>query len=156
MESDNPACTGFFPDPCISYTNCTGSGFVENWTESCCQPQAIRDTRLLYLIVIGCVGIVGTVCNVITVFTFIYLYCFGNRIKRNFNQNFAGITEDPVFFLILHLSICDLFYCIIGLPSHWIVYYNGYFPYYDWMCSYSAFFRHFIGNLPFYRIVSIF
>ena len=94
MESDNPACTGFVPDPCISYTNCTGSGFVKNWTESCCQPQAIRDTRVLYLIVIGCVGIVSTVCNVFTVFMFIYLYSFRERIKRNFNESFAGITED--------------------------------------------------------------
>ena len=143
MESQYPACAGFVPDPCISYTNCTGSGFVENWTELCCQPQSIQETKYFYLAVIGCIELVGTICNIITVFTFIYLYWFPERIKIKYNQDFA-MTKDPVFLLISHLSFCDLLYCIIGLSSYWSVYYYGFFPYSARLCMYSAFFRYFI------------
>ena len=139
-------CGGFIPQPCISYTNCTMSGFISNWTEFCCQPTSVKDTRAVMLSVIGIVGIIGTVCNIITISTFIYLYFFPQRIKQKFGQEFAMITNDPAFLLILHLSFCDLLYCISGLPTYWSVYYYGYYPYSEAMCKYSAVFRNTLGN----------
>ena len=146
MDRQELVCAGFVPNPCISYTNCTGSSFIPNWTEICCQPQSVKNTRYWMLFVIGAVGSIGTVCNIITISTFIYLYCFPERIKRKFGQEFS-MVRDPVFFLILHLSFCDLLYCVIGLPSFWMVYYHGYFPYSEEMCKYFGFFRKLIGNL---------
>ena len=98
------------------------------------------------LSVIGTVGIIGIVCNIITISTFLYLLCFPERIRRKFCQVFSALVEDPVFFLILHMSCCDLLYCIVGLPSYWSVYYNGYFPYSEAMCKYIAFFRNALGK----------
>ena len=135
----------FEPNQCLSYTNCTGSDFVQNWTEHCCQPQSIRKARHVILPVIGCIEVIGIVCNIIAILTFIYLYCFPKRIKRKFNQEFPALTEDPVFFLILHLSFCDLLYCIIGLSSYFIVFYYGYFPFSAWLCTHTAFLRYTIG-----------
>ena len=134
------------PQPCISYTNCTMSGFIHNWTEYCCQPESVKSTRTVILSVIGFVGITGTVCNIITISSFFYLYFFNQRIKRKFGQDFKSITEDPVFFLILHLSICDLLYCVFGLPTYWDVYYYGYYPHSESMCRYAAFFRNSLGE----------
>eukprot|EP00092_Neocalanus_flemingeri_P046236 GFUD01051994.1.p1 GENE.GFUD01051994.1~~GFUD01051994.1.p1 ORF type:complete len:371 (-),score=35.09 GFUD01051994.1:296-1408(-) len=154
MEGDREVCDGFAPNPCVSYTNCTGSAFIANWTEVCCQPMAVKNTRYAMLSVIGLVGIVGTVCNIITISTFIYLYFFAERIKKKFGHEFA-MVKDPVFFLILHLSFCDLLYCIFGLPSYWIVHYHGYFPYSEEMCKYSAFTRNVLAYADFNTLALI-
>ena len=141
------SCEGFDPDPCLSYSNCTQSDYIGNWTEICCQPEEVKDSRYFMLSVIGGVATVGAVCNFITISTFIYLYCFPERIKKKFCQEFSMI-KDPVFFLILNLSICDFLYCVIGLPSYWIIYYYGYFPFSERMCKYFGFFRKLIGDDP--------
>ena len=133
-------------DPCISYTNCTGSDFVRNWTEHCCQPGSIRNIKVYILSVIGCVGAIGIICNTINFFTFIYLFCCKKRIKHKFGQDFSMITEDPVVFLILHLGLCDLLYCVIGLPSYWTFFYFGFFPYSERLCTILAFLRYTIGR----------
>ena len=139
-------CRGFVPQPCFSYTNCTLSGFIHNWTEYCCQPESVRSTRTPMLSVIGFVGITGIVCNMVTIFSFLYLYFFHQRIKTKFGQDFKSITDDPVFFLILNLSVCDLLYCVVGLPSYWDMYYYGYYPYSESMCKYTVFIRDSLGN----------
>ena len=145
MDVTSRVCSGFVPEPSFSYTNCTGSGFIPNWTEFCCQPLAVRDFQYPMLSLIGVVGIGGVVCNTITILTFIYLCCCKERIRRKFGHDFS-MVKDPVFYLILHLSFCDLLFCIFGLPSYWIVYYNGYFPFSDNICKFSAFFRNIIGS----------
>ena len=155
FESSLPdECEGFVPQPCISYINCTMTEFRPNWTEFCCQPTSVRNTRSFMLSVLGIVIFTGTVCNIITILTFFYLYFFPQRIKRKFNQEFT-MTEDPVFLLILHLSICDFLHCIAGLPTYWSVYYYGYFPYSDNMCKYSAFFRNTIAFADFSTLAVI-
>ena len=143
LDQDS-VCAGFVPQPCISYANCKASGFIANWTEFCCQPQKVKENQYWMLSVIAVVGIVGTVCNIIAIFTFLYLYVFPERIKKKFGQEFS-MTKDPVFFLILHLSVCDLLYCISGLPTYWDVYYYGFYPYSEDMCKYFGFLRNFIG-----------
>ena len=146
MDTTNEVCLGFVADPYNSYSNCTGSGFISNWTEFCCQPLAVQEMRYLMLPVIGVVGIVGVICNIITIITFIYLCCFQERIKMKFGHEFS-MVRDPVFYLILHLSVCDLLFCICGLPSYWIVYYYGYFPLSEDICKFSAFVRNIIGKM---------
>ena len=106
------------------------------------------------LSIIGMVGVVGTFCNILTISTFGYLYFFPVRIKEKFGQEFA-MTKDPVFLLILHLSFCDLLYCVSGLPTYWDVYYHGYYPHSHAMCQYSAFFRNTIAYADFHTIALI-
>ena len=147
-------CDGFVPQSCTPFINCTGSEFISNWTEFCCQPEAVKNTRYWMLSIIGMVGVVGTFCNILTICTFGYLYFFPVRIKKKFGQEFA-MTKDPVFLLILHLSLCDLLYCLSGLPTYWDVYYHGYYPYSHAMCQYSAFFRNTIAYADFHTIALI-
>ena len=120
-------CENFVPQLCISNIS---TGFMSNCTEFCCQPLPVRNASVYMLSIIGIVGIIGTIFNIMTICTFLYLYYFPLRIKRKFNQEFT-MTEDPVLFLILHLSLCDLLHCIFGPPTFWIVYYHGHFPYSD-------------------------
>ena len=153
-EAPQDVCRGFVPQPCISYTNCTMTGFIPNWTEFCCQPTPVKNTRELMLSVLGVVGIIGTICNIIAISTFLYIYFFPQRIRRKFNQEFT-MTQDPVFFFILHLSVCDLLHCVIGLPTYWSVYYYGYYPYSMDVCKYMAFFRNSIATADFITLALI-
>ena len=146
MAAQTEVCTGFIPNPSISYTNCTMSWFISNWTECCCQPIVVKNTKFLILSIISILGIIGTVCNIISISSFLYLYSFPERIRIKFGQEFSMLTKDPVFLIILHLSFCNLLYCIGCLPSYWIEYYYGYYPYSQAMCKFSAFFRISIGN----------
>eukprot|EP00092_Neocalanus_flemingeri_P021312 GFUD01023099.1.p1 GENE.GFUD01023099.1~~GFUD01023099.1.p1 ORF type:complete len:371 (-),score=49.39 GFUD01023099.1:60-1172(-) len=154
MMSSDKICDGFVPQTCTSYTNCTGSGFISNWTEFCCQPESVKSTRYWMLSIIGTVGSLGTVCNILTISTFMYLYFFPQRIKKKFGEEFF-MSKDPAFFLILHLSFCDLLYCVCGLPTFWDVYYNGYYPYSEEMCKYGAFFRNTIALADFHTVACI-
>eukprot|EP00092_Neocalanus_flemingeri_P002879 GFUD01003078.1.p1 GENE.GFUD01003078.1~~GFUD01003078.1.p1 ORF type:complete len:322 (+),score=42.73 GFUD01003078.1:112-966(+) len=65
------------------------------------------------------------------------------------------MVSDPVFFLILHLSFCDLLYCLIGLPSYWSVYYYGYYPFSEELCKYFGFFRKLIAYADFNTLALI-
>ena len=147
-------CEGFVPQACPSFINCTGSQFIPNWTDVCCQPESVKDTRYWMLSIVGVVGIAGTICNIITISTFVYLYFFSARIKKKFGLEF-GLTKDPVFLLILHLSFCDLLYCVSGLPTYWDVYYNGYYPHSHDMCKYTAVFRNTIGYIRVYIYMNL-
>ena len=146
MTKSGNLCNEFVPQSCTSFINCTGSEFISNWTDACCQPEGVRSTRYWMLSIVGTIGIVGTLCNILTISTFMYLYVFPERIKRKFGREYS-MTKDPAFLLILHLSFCDLLYCVSGLPTYWDVYYNGYYPHSHAMCKYTAFFRNTIGKI---------
>ena len=110
-------CESIDPKHCISFVNCTGSSFIPNWTDRCCQLQSVKDARVWILSIIGIISTVGTKCNILTISTFAYLYFFPQRIRRKFGQEFS-MTRDPAFLLILHLSFCDtvwLVYLLIGM-----------------------------------------
>ena len=87
METTKEVCVGFDLDPCVSYTNCTESGFISYWTELCCQPVALRKTHFWMLSVIGVIGVIGIICNSITIITFSYLCCFTEQLRRSFAKS---------------------------------------------------------------------
>ena len=131
---------------CVSFTNCTQSQFIVSWTEGCCQPKPLQDLRILILFFIGTIGIVGVICNAVTLSTFFYLFICNKRIKLLYNQDFDSITQDPVFFFIFNLLTCDFLYCLIGLYFIWISHFYGYFPHSLEMCKYTAFARYCLGE----------
>ena len=133
-------------ESCTSFIDCTGSNFIPNWTEICCQPESVKSVRFIVLPIIGIVGVIGIISNLITISTFLYLYFFQKRIKTVFKQEFS-IVKDPIFFFLLHLSVCDLLYCFIGLPTYWDVFFYGYYPYSHKMCMYFASARNTIGKI---------
>ena len=129
----------------VSYTNCTSDAFVPNWTELCCQPEVVKDWQNIYVTAMSFFIILGSLSNMTTILSFLYLLIFFKRIQRIFSQTFS-MTKDPVFFLILNLSVCDLLYCTVGLVPHWLVYYYQYFPLSNTLCKYTAVIRTIAGK----------
>ena len=134
-------CEGIIPQPCFSYINCTTTGFKANWTEFCCQPIQVKETKVVMLSILGIVGTIGIIFNGMTIITFLYMYCFPQRIKVKFNQEFT-ITQDFI-------------HCIFGLPTFWTVYNNGYFPYSIKAWKYSALFTNSIADADFITLAWI-
>lgn len=151
-EADDPQCDQFRPQIFESYANCTASGFVSGWTEHCCQPKNVRGIRVGMLFVIGTVTLMGIIVNIFSIFTLLYLTTCRDRIRRKFGQD---LSFKPVFLLTLHLSICDLLYCLIGLPNFWDVYYYGYYPYSHEMCKLATFARFSIAYADFATLALI-
>ena len=129
----------------VSYTNCTIDEFDPNWTELCCQRKAVKDLQIINVTMMSFFIMLGSLSNMATIFSFLYLLIFFKRIQRIFSQTFS-ITKDPVFFLILNLSVCDLIYCTVGLAPHWLVYYYQYFPLSNTLCKYTAVIRTIAGK----------
>jgi len=141
---ENDQCPGISTDQFNSYTNCTGSGEINlTLQRHCCLPSDVRSMGLLYTSFVGIIDITGIVCNIFTIITFGYLCCFTERIKNKYNHYFS-MVQDPVFYFILHLSVCDLLFCIFGIPSYWVIYFYGYFPFPENACKISTFVRNII------------
>ena len=139
----------FSRNDAISYTNCTS--YTKNWTDLCCQPQSAKDMRLVAVTTLGIFIIVGIITNLITITTFVYLLMCQKRIEKKFSRRFT-ITNDPVFFLILNLSFSDFLYFTVGLVSHWLVYFYGYFPMPEAICKGTAMARFILGNIKLIRL----
>merc|ERR1719187_1406114 len=60
-----------------------------------------------------------------------------------------SILQTSQAVLILHLSLCDLLYCVIGFPHFIQVYILGYYPYSSDSCWYLAMFRNLIAYADF-------
>ena len=117
MNDNNSDC--WKPQRCFNYENCTGSSFVPNWTEQFCVPQSVQEIRNVSLSVIGVVGIIGVAANVIVLSAFLYVISCKTRLTRRFIGREFTYMRQPIFVLICHLSICDLLYCLVGLPTYW-------------------------------------
>ena len=64
--------------------------------------------------------------NLLTLISVPYAYY---KYRSSFPHLWNSVT-----LLMLHLSICDILYIIIGVPTYVVVYIYGYFPYNEWMC----------------------
>lgn len=133
---------------CLSWANCTSTGYIANWTEQNCQPESVKRSKDLMLTSLGIVGIAGFSLNVLVLSTFLYLYFCKNRIRRKFNREFS-LTSNPLIVLFSHLCFCDLLYACVGVPSYVMVYAYGYFPLSHDFCRTIVFFRDSIAYADF-------
>ena len=122
---------------CAPFLNCTADLIDSVANISHCQPPAVQNISSLMLsstgerrtgavkmtpyfvfVSAGLVCSVGVLVNTLILIMFLYHHICQDRIHRNFGQDFS-MTREPMVTLIIHLSICDLLYCLIGLPSYW-------------------------------------
>merc|ERR1712107_300037 len=145
----------FAPLQCTAYPNCTSSDYVQGWSEENCIPSSIKNIRLVSLSIIGIVGIVGVIANATVLSSFLYVNIFKERIRKIFGRDRFSYMNEPIFLLICHLSFCDLLYCLIGLPSYWFIYYNGYFPWSHNACKGIAFMSNSIAYADFHTLAAV-
>ena len=107
------------PQRCYNYINCTGSDYITNWTEKNCVPNSVKEIQNISLLVISVVGVLGVAINVLVLSAFLYVMMCKNRITRKFIGREFTYMRQPLFVLICHLSICDILYCLVGLPTYW-------------------------------------
>ena len=111
--------TDFKPVKCEVYINCTATDYIPGWSEQNCVPESVKEVRDVSLVVFAIVEIIGIVLNTIVIAAFLYVLTCQRRIRRKFLRDEFTFTRKPLFVLFCHLSICDLLYCIFGLPTYW-------------------------------------
>ena len=112
----------FKPVKCEVYINCTATDYQEGWSEKYCVPDTVKEVRDVSLVVFAIVEIIGIVLNSIVIAAFAYVLTCQTRIRRMFIRDIKDkftFTRNPLFVLFCHLSICDLLYCVFGLPTYW-------------------------------------
>ena len=94
-------------------------------SELYCLPEPLAEVRglllrKLFLLNIFIVFLIGFFGNLITIATII-------NARRNHPQEFTIFSHSSTPILI-HLGICDILYCVVGLPSFAVIFHTGYFP----------------------------
>ena len=105
---------------CVSASHCTSDSLHDE--RGACQPEILRDetTRVLALLNLVLIMLIGGCGNLLTLVA--ALYC-RVRHQERFVTVWTGTTV-----LQLHLSLCDLLYCVLGLPVFISVYHHGFLP----------------------------
>ena len=132
---------------CNTWVNCTSSMAVID--RSHCQPEDIREdfTRLPVLVNIATIMLIGGGGNMLTLVAIPYCY-----VKHR--KTFAALWNMTTI-LILHLSLCDLMYCLFGLPLFFELYYKGFFDHSAQMCVIWAALRNLIVYADFITMAAI-
>ena len=113
METTNTACLGYVPDPYISYSNCTESEFISNWTELCYQPLALREMLYLILPVIGVVGIVGVVSIISSPSSPSFIFAASKRESRQ-SLVMSSVWREIQCFISSFTSV-SVIYCFVSV-----------------------------------------
>ena len=80
------------------------------------------------------VFLIGFFGNLVTIATIIFA-------RRNHPQEFTIFSHSSTP-LLIHLGICDILYCVVGLPSFAIIFHAGYFPFPELSCKLVAIARY--------------
>ena len=132
---------------CDSWVNCTSS--VATLDRSHCQPEDIKQDsmRLPVLANLATVMTIGGVGNTLTLLAIPYCYVMHKeRFKAIWNMTTV---------LMLHLSFCDLMYCLFGLPIFFELYYKGFFDHSAQMCVMWPALRSLIAYADFTTMAAI-
>ena len=132
---------------CNSWINCTSS--ISTTDKDHCQPDSITrgSTKIPVLINLFFIIIFGSIGNTLTLISIPYCLI---RYTKEFNS-----LRNMTTLLILHLSFCDLVYCLFGLPLFFELYYKGFFDHSDQMCRVWAAGRHLVVNANFLTMAAI-
>ena len=114
---------------CESASHCTSDSLSVLDRDSC-QPAVLREssTRVLLLLNIISVIDLGGCGNLLTLAAIIHCRV---RHQARFVHLWTGTT-----ILQLHLSLCDLLYCLLGLPVFISVYHHGFLPNSEAFCRF--------------------
>ena len=115
---------------CKSARNCT-SDAEEGISQAHCQPDSLkkRSTKIPAIINIVLIIIVGGMGNLLT------LISISSALIIH-RENFPNLWNSTTI-LMLHLSLCDMLYCTLGLPVFISVYYHGFLPHSETFCRYN-------------------
>ena len=89
---------------------------IRRGNSSICMPHCWREDWLLFVTNILLIMIIGVFRNLLTLITVPYTAC-------RHEDKFPSIWS-PTTVLLLHLSLCDLLYCLLGLPMFLICTFN--------------------------------
>jgi len=112
-----------------------------------CQEKRVRENRNYFVANSMLVILVGTFTNLFNLISFVYVY-FVHGGK------FPWMSERRVL-LLLHLSVCDLLYCIVGLPPFVSIFSNGFFFGSSSLCSFTAALRNVIAYADIFTMATI-
>jgi len=110
-------------DQCSQDEECRNPGFCQHI--SCHYPH-VAEFRSLFMTNTVAVIVVSIVGNLLTLIAVPYV-----RLKYWREYPWLGSTTTA---LILHLNLCNLLYCITGLPEFVLLFHDGFFRK-VWLCS---------------------
>jgi len=130
----------------VDITLCQGKG-GEN-----CVPDLFKQEKnpvvQLILILNGVIiMLIGGIGNLLTLISIPYVYF-------KYRESFMFCWNDTTL-LMLHLSLCDLLYVLIGVPSFLVIYIYQYFPGTAYQCTVLATVRNLIAYADFLTLASI-
>ena len=107
---------------CTNSVRCTSSPVTSlAWKEEHCVPPSIQAHRTPFLVNLVVIMIVGILGNLLTLVAFPYAWF-------HYSASFPFLSSTAsTMVLLLHLALCDLLYCAIGLPVQTSIYLNGFF-----------------------------
>jgi len=134
---------------CLNAFRCTSSDSTTNvtWKQENCVPKSIRDSRVSFIFNLAIIFIVGLIGNILTLAAFPYAWIY-------YRSSFPGVPSS-ITVLILHLALCDLLYCIIGMPNQMSIYTNSYLKGSSTSCSWVAWSRNSIAYSDMLTMASI-
>ena len=122
------------PNPCVTTERIVNSSTIQN-----CVPNVLKDSRIRNSLILNqfLILTIGGGGNLLTLLSVPYVY-------YKYQSSFPYLWN-PVTLLMLHLSICDMCYVLIGVPTYVVVYIYGYFPGTEVMCWVLASLRHLVS-----------
>ena len=126
------------PNPCTTSERIDDSSTIQN-----CVPKVLQDYRIQITLTFNqvLILIIGGGGNLLTLVSVPYAYF---KYRSMFPYLWNSVT-----LLMLHLSLCDFLYIVIGVPTYIVVYIYGYFPSTEWMCWLLSSLRHLVAYADF-------
>eukprot|EP00088_Acartia_fossae_P016298 TRINITY_DN1911_c0_g1_i8.p1 TRINITY_DN1911_c0_g1~~TRINITY_DN1911_c0_g1_i8.p1 ORF type:complete len:402 (+),score=22.83 TRINITY_DN1911_c0_g1_i8:484-1689(+) len=114
-----------------------------------CYPTIMKipAVKILLIMNLCVVMIIGVFGNLLTLSSVSYCYV---KCKRDF----PGF-DNHVYILMLHLSLCDLLYCLVGLPPQIYIYHSEGLPYSAHICKILSSVRNLIAYADFLSLATI-
>ena len=110
-------------------------------------PVSWREDPALFVTNIILVMIIGVFGSLITLITVPYSAC-------RHEDKFPNIWS-PTTILLLHMSLCDLLYCLLGLPMFLISTFSDKWLYSDLFCYITTVVRNMVAEADFYTMAAI-
>eukprot|EP00092_Neocalanus_flemingeri_P011188 GFUD01012052.1.p1 GENE.GFUD01012052.1~~GFUD01012052.1.p1 ORF type:complete len:386 (-),score=63.12 GFUD01012052.1:152-1309(-) len=129
---------------CDAALACTTSG---TGSQAHCLPDSIKENKTIFITNIIFIIIIGTIGNLLTLFALPYA-------KICYSQRFTSLSSSTTI-LLLHLALCDLLYCLLGLTVHASIYTNGHLNTTESFCFWNGWVRNLIAYTDFFTMALI-
>jgi len=126
-------------------SECTSSSVRGNF--SGCHPVEISRYKGLFIANAALVISIGAPANLVTLLALPY-------VRLRYPGKFPDLNTNKAI-LIIHLSLTDFLYCLLGLPFILATLHHGYFPASTTLCSLSSLIRNLIAYADFLTMAAI-